>query len=261
VCVRACVFTCVRVRACVCTRYDRCNWRFSAPSLIGLRIGLRRDCRHWWGRCATTCACPRGGVGTCVQWTSSVVLSSVLSFVLHPRHNRAMRIALLQGTCHRPTTASAAGEPARRRRRTPQEPLLLRAKTLENSLLLGSFLGRIFTIWRPEFSHFHRAQNSHHHSDSALSRGGAAAARLRSGSPRVRHPRWQEYSPRRSDGSGAPGRGGGDNGVLAGPALWPSRHSGAQVATHLQHEREHLVSTPALLRPAGRCAGGCRARV
>jgi hypothetical protein len=77
----------------------------------------------------------------------------------------------------------------------------------------------------------------------------------------VRHPRWQEYSPRRSDGSGAPGRGGGDNGVLAGPALWPSRHSGAQVATHLQHEREHLVSTPALLRPAGRCAGGCRARV
>jgi hypothetical protein len=47
--VRACVFTCVRVRACVCTRYDRCNWRFSAPSLIGLRIGLRRDCRHWWG--------------------------------------------------------------------------------------------------------------------------------------------------------------------------------------------------------------------
>ena len=107
---RACVFTCVRVRACVCTRYDRCNWRFSAPSLIGLRIGLRRDCRHWWGRYATTCACPRGGVGTCVQWTSSVVLSSVLSFVPHPRHNRAMRIALPQGTWH-PTTASAAGEP------------------------------------------------------------------------------------------------------------------------------------------------------
>ena len=42
----------------------------------------------------------------------------------------------------------------RRRRRTPQEPLLLRAKTLENSLLLGSFLGRIFTIWRPEFPIF-----------------------------------------------------------------------------------------------------------
>ena len=129
--VRACVFTCVRVRACVCTRYDRCNWRFSAPSLIGLRIGLRRDCRHWWGRYATTCACPRGGAGTCVQWTSSVVLSSVLSSVLRPRHNRAMRIALLQGcqgACHHPTTASAAGEPARRRRRAPQEPLLLRAK-------------------------------------------------------------------------------------------------------------------------------------
>ena len=155
--VRACVFTCVRVRACVCTRYDRCNWRFSAPSLIGLRIGLRRDCRHWWGRYATTCACPRGGAGTCVQWTSSVVLSSVLSSVLRPRHNRAMRIALLQGACHHPTTASAAGEPARRRRRAPQEPLLLRAKTLENSLLLGSFLGRIFAIWRPEFSHFHKA--------------------------------------------------------------------------------------------------------
>ena len=125
--VRACVFTCVRVRACVCTRYDRCNWRFSAPSLIGLRIGLRRDCRHWWGRYATTCACPRGGAGTCVQWTSSVVLSSVLSSVLRPRHNRAMRIALLQGACHHPTTASAAGEPARRRRRAPQEPSLLRA--------------------------------------------------------------------------------------------------------------------------------------
>ena len=157
--VRACVFTCVRVRACVCTRYDRCNWRFSAPSLIGLRIGLRRDCRHWWGRYATTCACPRGGAGTCVQWTSSVVLSSVLSSVLRPRHNRAMRIALLQGACHHPTTASAAGEPARRRRRAPQEPLLLRAKTLDNSLLLGSFLGRIFTIWRPEFSHFHKADD------------------------------------------------------------------------------------------------------
>ena len=124
--VRACVFTCVRVRACVCTRYDRCNWRFSAPSLIGLRIGLRRDCRHWWGRYATTCACPRGGAGTCVQWTSSVVLSSVL----RPRHNRAMRIALLQGACHHPTTASAAGEPTRRRRRAPREPLPLRAGSL-----------------------------------------------------------------------------------------------------------------------------------
>ena len=159
-CVRACLPVCVCVRVCA-PRYDRCNWRFSAPSLIGLRIGLRRDCRHWWGRYATTCACPRGGAGTCVQWTSSVVLSSVLSSVLRPRHNRAMRIALLQGcqgACHHPTTASAAGEPARRRRRAPQEPLLLRAKTLENSLLLGSFLGRIFTIWRPEFSHFHKAQ-------------------------------------------------------------------------------------------------------
>ena len=154
-CVRACVR--VYLCACACTpRYDRCNWRFSAPSLIGLRIGLRRDCRHWWGRYATTCACPRGGAGTCVQWTSSVVLSSVL----RPRHNRAMRIALLQGACHHPTTASAAGEPARRRRRAPQEPLLLRAKTLENSLLLGSFLGRIFTIWRPEFSHFHKARKN-----------------------------------------------------------------------------------------------------
>ncbi len=160
---RACVFTCVRVRACVCTRYDRCNWRFSAPSLIGLRIGLRRDCRHWWGRYATTCACPRGGAGTCVQWTSSVVLSSVLSSVLRTRHNRAMRIALLQGcqgACHHPTTASAAGEPARRRRRAPQEPLLLRAKTLENSLLLGSFLGRIFASWRPGFSHFHKPRSA-----------------------------------------------------------------------------------------------------
>ena len=163
-CVRACVrvYLCACACVCVCTRYDRCNWRFSAPSLIGLRIGLRRDCRHWWGRYATTCACPRGGAGTCVQWTSSVVLSSVLSSVLRPRHNRAMRIALLQGcqgACHHPTTASAAGEPTWRHRRAPQEPLLLRAKTLENSLLLGSFLGRIFTIWRPEFSHFHKARD------------------------------------------------------------------------------------------------------
>ena len=47
--------------------------------------------------------------------------------MLRPRHNRAMRIALLQGACHHPTTASAAGGPARRRRRAPQEPPLLRA--------------------------------------------------------------------------------------------------------------------------------------
>jgi hypothetical protein len=41
--VRACVFTCVRARyracACVCTRYDRCNWRFSAPSLLDCESG------------------------------------------------------------------------------------------------------------------------------------------------------------------------------------------------------------------------------
>ena len=30
---------CVRVRACVCTRYDRCNWRFSAPSLLDCESG------------------------------------------------------------------------------------------------------------------------------------------------------------------------------------------------------------------------------
>ena len=89
-CVRACVR--VYLCACACTpRYDRCNWRFSAPSLIGLRIGLRRDCRHWWGRYATTCACPCGGAGTCVQWNSSVVLSCVLSSVLRPRHAVAPR--------------------------------------------------------------------------------------------------------------------------------------------------------------------------
>ena len=70
-----------------------------------------------------------------------------MSYVLRPRHNRAMRIALPQGTWH-PTIASAAGGPARRRRRAPQEPLLLRAKTLGSSLLLGSFLGLIFTICR-----------------------------------------------------------------------------------------------------------------
>jgi len=130
--VRACVFACVRVRACTCTRYDRCNWRFSAPSLIGLRIGLRRDCRHWWGRYAATCACPRGGAGTCVLRAMDFVCGAFVCDVVcaspTPRRPRASR--QFQGTCHRPTTG-AAGEPARRRRRAPREPSLLRAlKTL-----------------------------------------------------------------------------------------------------------------------------------
>ena len=40
---------------------------------------------------------------------------------------RATRTSPLQGTCHHPTTTSAAGELARCRRRAPQEPPLLRA--------------------------------------------------------------------------------------------------------------------------------------
>ena len=34
---------------------------------------------------------------------------------------------------------------------------IARAKILKSSLL-GSFLGRIFTSWRPNFSHFHKAR-------------------------------------------------------------------------------------------------------
>jgi hypothetical protein len=168
----------VRVRACVCTRYYRCNWRFSAPSLIGLRIGLRRDCRHWWGdgvllRVRVRVAVRAPACNGLRLWCFRLCfrLCFILSSVLRPRHNRAMRIALPQGTWH-PTIASAAGEPAWRRRRAPQELLLLRAKTLESSLLLGSFLGLIFTICRPNFSHFHRAGNSGVRSQTAASHTG-----------------------------------------------------------------------------------------
>ena len=155
-----CVCTCVRacLPVCVCVRVR-------AKDMIDATGASQR--RHLLD-CESGCVATAGigGEGMllrvrvvvwapacCVQWTSSVVLSSVLSSVLRPRHNRA-----IQGTCHHPTTASAAGEPARCRRRAPQELLLLRAKTLESSLLLGSFLGLIFTICRPNFSHFHKAR-------------------------------------------------------------------------------------------------------
>ena len=50
----------------------------------------------------------------------------------------------------------------RRARTAPQAspartPAIARAKILKSSPLLGSFLGRIFTSWRPGFSHFHKA--------------------------------------------------------------------------------------------------------
>ena len=51
----------------------------------------------------------------------------------------------------------------RRARTAPQAspartPAIARAKILKSSPLLGSFLGRIFTSWRPGFSHFHKAR-------------------------------------------------------------------------------------------------------
>ena len=54
----------------------------------------------------------------------------------------------------------------RRARTAPQAspartPAIARAKILKSSPLLGSFLGRIFTSWRPGFSHFHKARLSH----------------------------------------------------------------------------------------------------
>ena len=53
----------------------------------------------------------------------------------------------------------------RRARTAPQAspartPAIARAKILKSSPLLGSFLGRIFTSWRPGFSHFHKARHS-----------------------------------------------------------------------------------------------------
>ena len=69
------------------------------------------------------------------------------------------RIAPLQGTCHRPTTTSAAGEPHTAPQASPARTLAIaRAKILKSSPLLGSFLGHIFTSWRPGFSHFHKAR-------------------------------------------------------------------------------------------------------
>ena len=52
----------------------------------------------------------------------------------------------------------------RRARTAPQAspartPAIARAKILKSSPLLGSFLGRIFTSWRPGFSHFHNAHS------------------------------------------------------------------------------------------------------
>ena len=52
----------------------------------------------------------------------------------------------------------------RRARTAPQAspartPAIARAKILKSSPLLGSFLGRIFTSWRPGFSHFHKADD------------------------------------------------------------------------------------------------------
>ena len=53
----------------------------------------------------------------------------------------------------------------RRARTAPQAspartPAIARAKILKSSPLLGSFLGRIFTSWRPGFSHFHKARSA-----------------------------------------------------------------------------------------------------
>jgi hypothetical protein len=84
-CVRACVRVYLCACACVCVH-----------KILSMQLALLSAVTYWianrvasrlqalvGGRCATTCACPRGGAGTCVQWTSSVVLSSVLSSVLY----------------------------------------------------------------------------------------------------------------------------------------------------------------------------------
>ena len=117
-CVRACVFACVRVRACV-----HKIWSMQLALLGATLIGLRRE-----SGCVAAAGIGGEGMLLCVRVLRAMdfvcdafvcaVACTVACASPTPRHFN---------TCHRPTTTSAAGEPTRRRRRAPLEPLLLRA--------------------------------------------------------------------------------------------------------------------------------------
>eukprot|EP01046_Picozoa_sp_COSAG06_P015615 COSAG06_NODE_1006_length_11107_cov_10.602017_11_plen_287_part_00 len=116
---------CVRVRACVCTRYGRCNWRFSAPHLLDYvanRVASRLQAlvgKVCYYVCVSAWRCGhlRAMDFVCDAFVCAVACTVACASPT-PRHFN---------TCHRPTTTSAAGEPTRRRRRAPLGPLLLRA--------------------------------------------------------------------------------------------------------------------------------------
>ena len=101
----------------------------------------------------------------------------------------------------------------RRARTAPQAspartPAIARAKILKSSPLLGSFLGRIFTSWRPGFSHFHKAHFSRLLGlcpCPAFPRPSSAAVDDASS-----RPRWQTPLPARAGRAG-----GGRNGEMA----------------------------------------------
>ena len=153
-----CVCTCVRacLPVCVCVRV-RAKDMIDATGASQRRHLL--DCESG---CVATAGIDGEGMllrvrvavrapACCVQWTSYVVLSSVLSSVLRPRHAVAPRAPR---HFKAPATTQLLPAPQASPARTPA---IARAKILKSSPLLGSFLGRIFTSWRPGFSHFHKA--------------------------------------------------------------------------------------------------------
>ena len=162
-----CVCTCVRacLPVCVCVRV-RAKDMIDATGASQRRHLL--DCESG---CVATAGIDGEGMllrvrvavrapACCVQWTSYVVLSSVLSSVLRPRRAVAPRAPR---RFKAPATTQLLPAP-QASRTTPQAspartPAIARAKILKSSPLLGSFLGRIFTSWRPGFSHFHKARD------------------------------------------------------------------------------------------------------
>ena len=158
VCVRACVRVCLCACACVCVQ-----------KIGSMQLALLSAVTYWIAnRVASRLQALMGKVCCYVSAWRCGHLRAACNGLRMWCFRLCCRLCFATPSRHAHLATSRHLPPPnyyqrRRRARTaPQAspartPAIARAKILKSSPLLGSFLGRIFTSWRPGFSHFHKA--------------------------------------------------------------------------------------------------------